>query len=65
MHTSRITWTTRRGHSRRTGLPEPDLSAKVREGQVCAPCEDNLDWLKIAVTQVDARTSRVYLSGAD
>ncbi|MEU3050487.1 hypothetical protein [Streptomyces sp. NPDC006984] len=47
------------------GLPEPDLSAKVREGQVCAPCEDNLDWLKIAVTQVDARTSRVYLSGAD
>ncbi|MFE2559195.1 hypothetical protein ACFXGT_24830 [Streptomyces sp. NPDC059352] len=47
------------------GLPEPDLSAKVREGQVCAPCEDDLDWLKIAVTQVDAHTSRVYLSGAD
>ncbi|MDI9884523.1 hypothetical protein QMZ92_08940 [Streptomyces sp. HNM0645] len=47
------------------GLPEPDLSAKVREGQVCAPCEDNLDWLKIAVTKVDAQTSQVYLSGAD
>ncbi|WMX44395.1 hypothetical protein RGF97_05350 [Streptomyces roseicoloratus] len=47
------------------GLPEPDLSAKVREGQVCAPCEDDLDWLKIAVTKVDAHTSRVYLSGAD
>ncbi|MGW9451916.1 hypothetical protein [Streptomyces sp. NPDC055632] len=47
------------------GLPEPDLSAKVREGQVCAPCKENLDWLKIAVTRVDAHTSRVYLSGAD
>ncbi|GGR45984.1 hypothetical protein GCM10010282_43530 [Streptomyces roseolus] len=47
------------------GLPEPDLSAKVREAQVCAPCEDDLDWLKIAVTKVDAHTSRVYLSGAD
>ncbi|MFE5731714.1 hypothetical protein ACFQ7A_12530 [Streptomyces sp. NPDC056528] len=47
------------------GPPEPDLSAKVREAQVCAPCEDNLDRLKIAVTQVDARTSRVHLSGVD
>ncbi|MFE6457471.1 hypothetical protein [Streptomyces cinereoruber] len=26
---------------------------------------DDLDWLKIAVTKVDAHTSRVYLSGAD
>lgn len=47
------------------GLPEPDLLAKVREGQVCAPCEGNLNWLKVAVAQVDDRTSRVYLSGVD
>ncbi|MBT2470378.1 hypothetical protein J7E97_21510 [Streptomyces sp. ISL-66] len=47
------------------GLPEPDLLARVREGQVCAPCEDNLNWLKVAVAQVDDRTSRVYLSGVD
>ncbi|MFB6946958.1 hypothetical protein ACFWGL_34595 [Streptomyces sp. NPDC060286] len=47
------------------GLPEPDLLARVREGQVCAPCEGNLNWLKVAVVQVDDRTSRVYLSGVD
>ncbi|MCX4964125.1 hypothetical protein OHA98_04700 [Streptomyces sp. NBC_00654] len=47
------------------GLPEPDLLAGVREGQVCAPCEDNLNWLKVAVAPVDDRTSRVYLSGVD
>ncbi|WP_060179409.1 hypothetical protein [Streptomyces sp. IMTB 1903] len=47
------------------GLPEPDLLARVREGQVCAPCEDNLNWLKVAVAQVDDRTSRVYLRGVD
>ncbi|MEV6079381.1 hypothetical protein AB0L80_30370 [Streptomyces sp. NPDC052069] len=47
------------------GLPEPDLLARVREGQVCAPCEDNLNWLKAAVVQVDDRTSRVHLSGVD
>ncbi|WP_329111996.1 hypothetical protein [Streptomyces sp. NBC_01353] len=47
------------------GLPEPDLLAGVSEGQVCAPCEDNLNWLKVAVAQVDDRTSRVYLIGAD
>ncbi|MBT2543758.1 hypothetical protein J7E99_24440 [Streptomyces sp. ISL-44] len=47
------------------GLPEPDLLARVREGQVCAPCEDNLNWLKVAVARVDDRTSRVYLSGVD
>ncbi|MFI9066415.1 hypothetical protein ACIGQE_31875 [Streptomyces sp. NPDC053429] len=47
------------------GVPEPDLLAKVREGQVCAPCKDNLNWLKVAVVQVDGRTSRVYLSGVD
>ncbi|MCX5013321.1 hypothetical protein OG765_20345 [Streptomyces sp. NBC_00555] len=47
------------------GLPEPDLPARVREGQVCAPCEGDLNWLKVAVAQVDDRTSRVYLSGVD
>ncbi|MFJ8668230.1 hypothetical protein [Streptomyces sp. NPDC093600] len=47
------------------GLPEPDLLAGVREGQVCAPCEDNLNWLKVAVARVDDRASRVYLTGVD
>lgn len=47
------------------GLPEPDLLAGVREGQVCAPCKGDLNWLKIAVVQLDDRTSRVYLRGAD
>ncbi|MEU6309856.1 hypothetical protein [Streptomyces sp. NPDC047014] len=47
------------------GLPEPDLLAGVREGQVCAPCADELDWLKVAVARIDDRTSRVYLIAAD
>lgn len=47
------------------GLPEPDLLPRVREGQVCAPCEGDLNWLKVAVAQVDERASRVYLSGVD
>ncbi|MFJ3906980.1 hypothetical protein [Streptomyces vinaceus] len=47
------------------GLPEPESLANVREGQVCAPCGDELDWLKVAVAPVDDRTSRVYLRGAD
>ncbi|MFF7182781.1 hypothetical protein [Streptomyces sp. NPDC008121] len=47
------------------GLPEPDLLAGVREGQVCAPCEGELAWLKVAVARVDDRSSRVYLSGVD
>ncbi|WP_449485528.1 hypothetical protein [Streptomyces avidinii] len=47
------------------GVPEPDLLPGVREGQVCAPCEEGLDWLKVAVARVDDRTSRVYLIGAD
>ncbi|MFJ4964354.1 hypothetical protein EES43_11400 [Streptomyces sp. ADI96-02] len=47
------------------GLPEPDLLAGVREGQVCAPCEDDLNWLKVAVARVDDHSSRVYLSGVD
>ncbi|MFF5976463.1 hypothetical protein ACFY7C_33665 [Streptomyces sp. NPDC012769] len=47
------------------GVPEPDLLAKVREGQVCAPCDGDLNWMKVAVARVDERTSRVYLSGVD
>ncbi|MFE6911857.1 hypothetical protein [Streptomyces erythrochromogenes] len=47
------------------GLPEPELLAQVREGQVCAPCEEDLNWLQVAVARVDDRTSRVYLRGVD
>ncbi|MBZ9597399.1 hypothetical protein NRK68_19555 [Streptomyces yangpuensis] len=47
------------------GLPEPDLLAPVREGQVCAPCAEDLNWLRVAVAPVDDRTSRVYLRGVD
>ncbi|MFD3699056.1 hypothetical protein ACFWUZ_23440 [Streptomyces sp. NPDC058646] len=47
------------------GVPEPDLLGKVREGQVCAPCEGDLNWLKVAVAQIDDRTSRVYVRGVD
>ncbi|MFI5828396.1 hypothetical protein ACIA6C_14150 [Streptomyces sp. NPDC051578] len=47
------------------GVPEPDLLAKVRESQVGAPSKDNLNWLKVAVVQVNGRTSRVHLSGVD
>ncbi|WP_150528329.1 hypothetical protein [Streptomyces vinaceus] len=49
----------------RLGLPEPESLANVREGQVCAPCGDELEWLKVAVAPVDDRSSRVYLRGAD
>ncbi|WP_146228386.1 hypothetical protein [Streptomyces sp. CG 926] len=49
----------------RLGLPEPDSLPKVREGQVCAPCKGDLNWLKIAVAQIDVRSSRVYLRGVD
>ncbi|MFJ8011027.1 hypothetical protein [Streptomyces sp. NPDC096339] len=47
------------------GLPEPDSLPQVREGQVCAPCEGGLNWLKVAVAQIDAHSSRVYLQGVD
>ncbi|MFJ3201691.1 hypothetical protein [Streptomyces sp. NPDC086989] len=47
------------------GLPEPESLANVREGQVCAPCKDELDWLKVAVARADDRSSRVYLHGVD
>ncbi|MFD0355203.1 hypothetical protein ACFVHW_15915 [Streptomyces sp. NPDC127110] len=49
----------------RLGLPEPDSLPHVREGQVCAPCEGDLNWLKVAVAQIDERSSRVYLRGVD
>ncbi|MFD8882533.1 hypothetical protein ACFV0H_08415 [Streptomyces erythrochromogenes] len=49
----------------RLGLPEPDSLPKVREGQVCAPCKGDLNWLKVAVAQIDERSSRVYLRGVD
>ncbi|MCX5607366.1 hypothetical protein OHB39_07180 [Streptomyces sp. NBC_00047] len=32
---------------------------------MCAPREDGLNWLKVAVARVDDRTSRVYLRGLD
>ncbi|AKL66529.1 hypothetical protein [Streptomyces sp. Mg1] len=49
----------------RLGLPEPDLLSKVREGQVCGPCKGDLNWLKVAVAQINERSSRVYLRGVD
>ncbi|MGW7329122.1 hypothetical protein ACWGIU_11140 [Streptomyces sp. NPDC054840] len=49
----------------RLGLPEPDSLPKVTEGQVCAPCKGDLNWLKVAVAQIDERSSRVYLRGVD
>ncbi|MEU4355048.1 hypothetical protein [Streptomyces virginiae] len=49
----------------RLGLPEPDSLPKVREGQVCAPCKGDLNWLKVAVAQIDERSSRIYLRGVD
>ncbi|GAB2870456.1 hypothetical protein [Streptomyces mayteni] len=47
------------------GLPEPEALPDVREGQVCAPCEGQLDFLDVAVHPLDDRTSRVYLRGVD
>ncbi|MEU7555198.1 hypothetical protein AB0B01_23135 [Streptomyces sp. NPDC044571] len=47
------------------GLPAPDLLGHVREGQICAPCKGDLNWLKISVASVDGQNSRIYLSGVD
>ncbi|MER6312808.1 hypothetical protein ABT237_03410 [Streptomyces sp. NPDC001581] len=47
------------------GLPEPDALPDIRKAQACAPCEDDLDQLHVAVTQLDEQTSRVYLKGID
>ncbi|TDC67820.1 hypothetical protein [Streptomyces hainanensis] len=46
-------------------VPEPETLGDVREGQVCAPCEDQLDYLEIAVHPLDDQDSRVYLRGVD
>lgn len=47
------------------GLAEPETLPDVREGQVCAPCEGDLNSLEIAVHSLDERSSRVYLRGVD
>ncbi|MFE2600797.1 hypothetical protein ACFXCZ_30595 [Streptomyces sp. NPDC059396] len=46
-------------------LAEPETLPEVREGQVCAPCEGQLNSLQIAVHPLDDRNSRVYLRGVD
>ncbi|MFE7128666.1 hypothetical protein [Streptomyces sp. NPDC057617] len=47
------------------GLAEPETLPEVREGQVCAPCEGQLNSLQVAVHPLDDRNSRVYLRGVD
>ncbi|MFE4367469.1 hypothetical protein ACFRMN_04290 [Streptomyces sp. NPDC056835] len=47
------------------GLAEPETLPDVREGQICAPCEGQLNSLRIAVHPLDDRVSRVYLRGVD
>ncbi|MEU8546363.1 hypothetical protein AB0C81_05075 [Streptomyces roseoverticillatus] len=47
------------------GLPEPETLPGVREGQVCAPCEGELNSLGVAVVRAGEGTSRVYLRGTD
>ncbi|MEV7441468.1 hypothetical protein AB0O22_09995 [Streptomyces sp. NPDC091204] len=42
----------------RLGLPEPDSLCNVREGQVFALCKGDLNWLDVAVAQIDERSSR-------
>jgi hypothetical protein len=47
------------------GLTEPETLPDVRQGQVCAPCDGDLNSLWIAVHRLDAANSRVYLRGVD
>lgn len=47
------------------GLPEPESLPDVREGQVCAPCDGDLNSLAIAVHRLNASESRVYLRAVD
>ncbi|MER8068166.1 hypothetical protein ABTZ59_07655 [Streptomyces sp. NPDC094034] len=47
------------------GLAEPETLSDVREGQICAPCEGQLNSLQIAVHPLDDRVSRIYLRGVD
>ncbi|MFV0129224.1 hypothetical protein ACLGI4_16200 [Streptomyces sp. HMX112] len=49
----------------RLGLPEPDTLPRVLEGQVCAPCDGDLNALRVAVHQLGGDSSRVYLSAID
>ncbi|MEU8435135.1 hypothetical protein AB0F18_19860 [Streptomyces sp. NPDC029216] len=50
----------------RLGLPEPVSAPGVRETQVCAPCvQRDLDFLQLAVTGVDGKSSRVYFRAVD
>ncbi len=50
----------------RLGLPEPVSAPGVREAQVCAPCmKRDLDFLQLAVTQVDEKNTRVYFRAFD
>ncbi|MEV5379283.1 hypothetical protein [Streptomyces nondiastaticus] len=47
------------------GLPEPESLPGVREGQVCAPCRGDLNFLQVAVARAGEGTARVYLRGSD
>ncbi|WP_326574706.1 hypothetical protein OG889_06805 [Streptomyces sp. NBC_00481] len=47
------------------GLPEPESLPDVREGQVCAPCDGDLNSLAIAMHRLDDGKSRVYLRAVD
>ncbi|WP_146063545.1 hypothetical protein [Streptomyces sp. SM11] len=47
------------------GLPEPVGLLGVRTAQVCAPCDDDLNALHVAVAAIDGGRSRVYVKGVD
>ncbi|MFD8020818.1 hypothetical protein ACFV6G_10370 [Streptomyces lavendulae] len=47
------------------GLPEPDSVPGIRKAQVCAPCANDIAQLHVAVAQLDAQTSRVYIKTVD
>lgn len=54
------------GEFERLGLPEPVSAPGARRAQVCAPCiQRDLDFLQLAVTQVDGTSSRVYIRAFD
>ncbi|MDX3593549.1 hypothetical protein PV749_20730 [Streptomyces sp. ID03-2B] len=46
-------------------LPEPVGLHGVRTAQVCAPCDDDLNALHVAVAAIDGERSRVYVKGVD
>ncbi|MBV7246379.1 hypothetical protein [Streptomyces sp. MW-W600-10] len=49
----------------RLGLPEPVDLPGIRTAQVCAPCDDDLNALHVAVAAIDGGRSRVYVKGVD